>query len=275
MSLQKGKPESDNINPAIKESIDTTGAVVYVINPKPETFEEIREYLTELTDRPTVRVLGNKDVLDKFTEDFLRTAKAVNLEVEDELEFRVTDNTIGNLVIGTSLCTSLIEVGGKVVGTCKTSDAETVDETWAELETVWDNANEYSHRTPAYEELIDELASHTSEDVAKDFDELLHAHQDVVPEEGDRLSPPELALAVGCRNEVLLYDISHWAEYAGLSSKATMSRNKTKWEDLGMIDTSKVQKDIGRPRLRLQFADDELNEYDNEELLTHLYDMQK
>jgi hypothetical protein len=64
----------------------------------------------------------------------------------------------------------------------------------------------------------------------------------------------------------LLYDISRWGEDVAIASKATFSRTKSQMEDAGLIETEKVPIDVGRPRLRLRFADDRLETADVEQL---------
>ena len=76
-----------------------------------------------------------------------------------------------------------------------------------------------------------------------------------------------ISLIVAAKNRVLLYDISKWGEDVGLASKATFSRTKTHLEDTGLIDTEKVPIDVGRPRLRLRFADEDLHDASIDDLL--------
>ena len=67
-------------------------------------------------------------------------------------------------------------------------------------------------------------------------------------------------------HELQLYDISRWGEDTGVASKATFSRTKTRLEDRGLIDTTKVPIDVGRPRLRLLLGDERLQEADIDDL---------
>jgi hypothetical protein len=75
-----------------------------------------------------------------------------------------------------------------------------------------------------------------------------------------------ISLILAARNGELLYDISKWGEDVGLASKATFSRTKSALEDLGLIATEKVPIDVGRPRLRLKFADERLRTASADEL---------
>jgi predicted transcriptional regulator len=52
----------------------------------------------------------------------------------------------------------------------------------------------------------------------------------------------------------------------GIASKATFSRTKTKLEDMGLIGTEKVPIDVGRPRLRLKLANDDLRNAETDQL---------
>lgn len=66
----------------------------------------------------------------------------------------------------------------------------------------------------------------------------------------------DYALLVAARHEILLYDLTHWAEEIQLRSKATFSRAKCDLEGLNILDSEKVPIDVGRPRLRLTLTEE-------------------
>jgi hypothetical protein len=137
------------------------------------------------------------------------------------------------------------------------TDPSVVAETYDHYDDRWDEAGEFSLRTPGLSSVLSSLAEEIGEETAADFETVL-ASLDSARGDGAGLDEVTISLLVAARNGVLLYDISKWGEDVGLASKATFSRTKTHLEDTGLIDTDKVPIDVGRPRLRLKLGDDRL-----------------
>ena len=93
---------------------------------------------------------------------------------------------------------------------------------------------------------------------------MLDSVESIRSDEG--LDAVDMSLFVAAKHELLLYDISKWGEEVGVASKATFSRAKTNLEESGLIETEKVPIDVGRPRLRLLFGEDELENADIDDL---------
>ena len=55
--------------------------------------------------------------------------------------------------------------------------------------------------------------------------------------------------------------------FSTLASRATFSRKKTAFEEMGLIETEKVSIDVGRPRQRLVLGDERLQGVDAGELM--------
>ncbi|EMA46501.1 hypothetical protein C448_06048, partial [Halococcus morrhuae DSM 1307] len=119
-------------------------------------------------------------------------------------------------------------------------------------------------RTPAYSRVLETLADEFDSETEADFETVLESIADM--DTDDWLNEVAVSLLVAAKHEQLLYDISHWGEDAGVASKATFSRTKTRLEDQGLLETEKVPIDVGRPRLRLLLGDERLREADAEEL---------
>jgi hypothetical protein len=64
------------------------------------------------------------------------------------------------------------------------------------------------------------------------------------------------ALLLTARHELSLYDLSHWAEDIQLCSKATLSRGKSDFEYLEVVNIEKVPTDIGRLRQRFTLTEE-------------------
>ena len=66
---------------------------------------------------------------------------------------------------------------------------------------------------------------------------------------------------------VQLYGVRMDKRFSTLASRATFSRKKTAFEEMGLIETEKVSIDVGRPRQRLVLGDERLQGVDAGELM--------
>lgn len=111
----------------------------------------------------------------------------------------------------------------------------------------------FSLRTPPWSVVTATLTEAFDAEVCADFKttiETLEALEEPAVNEADS------ALLVAARHELLLYDLSHWAEDIRLYSKATFSRAKNKLEDLGIVVCEDVRMAVGRPRERLTLTEE-------------------
>src|SRR5699024_10009400 len=132
-------------------------------------------------------------------------------------------------------------------------------------DSAWDESESYHLRTPPLSRVRETMDEAFGPDMLGDFDDVL-ASLDTARGDDGGLDEVTISLLVAATNEELLYDISKWGEDTGVASKATFSRTKTQLEEMGLIDTTKVPIDVGRPRLRLLLGDDRLTDADADEL---------
>lgn len=116
-----------------------------------------------------------------------------------------------------------------------------------------ETGEEFDLRTPAWGTVTETLAETLGEPVRDDFTTAI--------ETIDSMTDPVIdetgcALLVAARHELLLYDVSGWGDDIRLCSKATFSRVKGELDDAAVLESEKVQMEIGRPRLRLTLADE-------------------
>jgi hypothetical protein len=111
----------------------------------------------------------------------------------------------------------------------------------------------FSLRTPPWSVVTATLTDTFRPEVCADFKtsiETLETLEDPLVNEADS------ALLVAARHELLLYNLSNWAEDIQFYSKATFSRAKNKLEDLGIVVCEDVRMAVGRPRERLTLTEE-------------------
>ncbi|WP_123537564.1 transcriptional regulator TbsP [Halosimplex salinum] len=237
---------------------DSSG-LVYAVNPTRETISELIFCLHDVADPPTVRLLAPGDPIKDVMADFIVAGHAADLLAADTLELRVlTEAPEASLLVTESAVVSLVAADDRVGGLTATDEAF-VSAMRDRYEREWDEAEPYSLRTPPLSRVRETLAADIGADTAEDFDDLLDSLP-VAKGDGEGLDEVAISLLVAARNGQLLYDMSKWGEDVGLASKATFSRMKTRLEDSDLVETEKVPIDVGRPRLRLRLASDDLKD---------------
>lgn len=252
---------------AIVESIvEEIGEDFYLVDPSIEAFRALVEFGVETSGNlPTIRVLAKESVLKDTRDDFLVASDAADLVESGHLELRVLQDVAENtLFIGESDLYALVAASGGIAAIASDDDAFITDahETFADR---FERADSFDLRTPGLSRVRTTMEESISPDARDDFDTVL-ASLEAARGDGDGLDEVTISLLVAAKNEALLYDISKWGEDIGIASKATFSRTKTELEDMGIIDTEKVPIDVGRPRLRLKLADDQLASADSDQL---------
>ncbi len=255
----------EHVGTVIESALDGAQSEVLVVNPARETIRELVDVLDEETDAPEVRLLSDERPLKDLMDDFL-VASAVADQIDDgRLAVRTLEEVPRNsLLVSESGVVALVDAGGRVAG-LTTDDDEFVSNAYEYYGERWDEAPEFSLRTPPLSHVQETLSEDIGEETADDFDNVLASLQ-TARGNGNGLDEVTISLLVAAKNGELLYDISKWGEDIGLASKATFSRTKTKLEDNGLIDTEKVPIDVGRPRLRLMLGDERLQGADAGEL---------
>ena len=239
---------------------------VLLVDPSNEAFRALVDYGVETDDDlPAISVLAREDVLKGVRDDFLVASDAADLVEAETLELRVLEGVVENtLFVGEADLYALVPASESVAGL--TADDESfITDVYETFRDRFDAAEAFDLRTPGLARVRETMEDSIGPDARADFDAVL-ASLEAARGNGDGLDEVTISLLVAAKNEALLYDISKWGEDVGIASKATFSRTKTELEDMGIIDTEKVPIDVGRPRLRLKFADGPLAEADSNEL---------
>lgn len=251
-----------SVDDVLHEALSATTAP-FVVNPGPATLEELIDVLADV-EGPSARLLASEEVLKSVMADFLVASAAADLIETGRLEMRTFEEADNTLVVGEDSLVVIVVANDQVAG-LTTEDEAFVEAAYDRYADAWEEATEFSLRTPPISRVRSTLEAEIGPDTAADFDAVLSSLE-TARGNGDGLDEVTISLLVAARNEKLLYDISKWGEDVGIASKATFSRTKSKLEDMGLIETEKVPIDVGRPRLRLMLGDDSLRRADSSEL---------
>ena len=253
-----------NIDSILQAVIKKRPERIVLFTPGAQTIESVIDLISQ-QDTVAVSLLSKPAPMKEATADFSVASVAADLEQAGRLELRTVTDTMENAVILTeNEVIAVIDLFDGAAGLTSENQA-LVERVWDSFDQQWAISAPFSHRTPALSEVRNTLSDEIGADVRKDFDAILEALEssrgatDIVDEVA-------ISLLAAARHETLLYDISKWGEDVGVASKATFSRTKTVLERKGLLDTEKVPIDVGRPRLRLILAEEQLRTAPPDEL---------
>ena len=254
------------ISEILRTVVDDAPETLLVVNPSEDTIEELINVATASDgDLPTLRMLAQEGTLKDVMEDFIVASNAADLIDAGVLSLRTTGEVPSNSLLVTDEVVIALVTADDHVGGLTAAEDDFVSEAYDSYTSEWEDATDFSLRTPPITRVRETLGEEISAEAQTDFDEVLSS-METARGDGDGLDEVTISLLVAAKNEALLYDISKWGEDVGIASKATFSRTKTKLEDMGLIGTEKVPIDVGRPRLRLKLANDDLRNADTDQL---------
>lgn len=252
----------------IKDSIDESGGNLDVLQASPNVLSSyIRVASENRDDIENMRILAGEEDLKEVMRDFLISSAASDLIKDGKLELLSTSdsNQRSLAILNDKTLLSFVDTGDSI-GSVASEESELVDEVVSLFGDMWDDGKDFKIRTPPISDVRRTLREEIGEETQEDFSAMLDTLE-TAKGDGEGLDEITVALLAAAKNNILLYDISKWGEDSGVASKATFSRKKTEMETRGLIDTENVPIDIGRPRLRLQFADDELQDATLDEIV--------
>jgi len=254
-----------DVGDLLRRGLDEADDGLLVVNPSQYGIRTFIHTLQNINPPSTVRLFADEEPLKELADDFLIASAMADLLATDVLNVRLLDPVPRNsLLLTEEFLVSLVE-GNNQVGGLTTIEESFVTETYSYYADQWGNAEDFSLRTPALTHIRETLEDEIGSEAAADFDRILETLE-TARGNGEGLDEVTISLLVAAKNDKLLYDISRWGEDIGLASKATFSRTKNQLEEHGLLDTEKVPIDVGRPRLRLKFADAQLEDATAEEL---------
>jgi len=226
-----------------------------LIDPSATVLSAVAARVTdESAALPEIRVSARRAVLKTIRNRLWPATALAEAAADGRLTARVVDEPAPTTVLTTADRVYALVDGGEGVAALATDTGRLVDEVRTASDGRFDDAEPFDFRRPPRSEMLAELADRVGETTATEFETAVDGADRIVGLD----AAVSLALVVAARNEELLYDLSAWSEDVSLASKATVSRQKSRLVDAGVLETEKQPIDIGRPRLRLVVDDDTL-----------------
>lgn len=225
---------------------------MYLLNPSQRVIRDLVEWGVDHRDTfPEMKLLAEEWTLKRALSSFTVASRAADLIDAGGLAIRYDEDPPNSTVaVDGERLVAIVGLDDRY-GAFTTTDDSFVTDLHATGSRSFDTAESYAFHTPPLSRIERTLEDRMGEHRRTDF----VAYVDAVETLGVTLDEVVISLLVAANNEDLLYDISKWGEDIGLASKATFSRKKADLEEAGIIDTEKEPIEVGRPRLRLKFAD--------------------
>lgn len=228
----------------------------YLINPDSGILQKTVETLQTATHWDgDLRILGEETRISELLKTFVLATEVAGLIEADRAAIRTREGYDRNSAIVSRAGISFwMQTRDDTMPVFEGAD-DGLQSLLDALTEEWKSGEPYSIRTPGRPRLRETMDDELSENFRRDFDEIVE-EADGLPASGGEVNVVTAALIAAARNQLLFYDLSHWGEDVGLASIATFTRMKQRLEDKGVIETSKVPIDVGRPRLRLHLVDE-------------------
>jgi hypothetical protein len=239
---------------------------VFITSSRVSDFTDILSALEEHDPEGDVRILTDDETAKAVRRRFLVASYLVDYIERGTVSVRRQEGHLPSFVITDGEVTTITGVDETTLTVLTDDDESFVAGTRETAEERFDTAADVSFRTPAYTGMLDQLDEKLGGTMREDVETVLSAAVETRSDETS-VDPVRLSILMGAKNEVQFYELGNWGESTGVGSKAKFSREKRKLEDVGLIDTEKIPKDIGRPRQRLVLGAD-VDEADPLQLLS-------
>ncbi|WP_336134333.1 transcriptional regulator TbsP domain-containing protein [Natronomonas amylolytica] len=239
---------------------------VFVTSSRVSDFTDILYALEEHGSEGEIRILTDAETAKAVRRRFLVASYLVDHIERGTVSVRQREGHLPSFIVADDDVTAITGVDESNLTVLTTDDEAFVTGTGESLEQQYADAAEVSFRTPAYSGMLDQLGDDLGSEMRADVETALGQAAATRSDETS-VDPVRLSILMGAKNEVQFYELGNWGESTGVGSKAKFSREKRQLEDVGLIDTEKIPKDIGRPRQRLVLGKD-VDDVDATELLS-------
>lgn len=242
--------ETVSVQTAIRLIFEQATEPLYLLRPSTELLEIVIEIATD-QESPPLHVLTTEPELKAVRNHFPSASRAADLVEADRLTLTpVVPEGWGTAIVTTETAHAFAHVDGNELVVEGANLSTEVREICRDCR---DAHEPFDLRTPPWSGVISTLTETFDAEVGADFETTIETLEAL---EDPAVNVADSALLVAARHELLLYDLSHWAEDIRLYSKATLSRAKSDLEEFGIVSCEKVQIDVGRPRKRLTLTEE-------------------
>ncbi|GEM_PF-4726306 len=215
--------------------------------------------------------LCTSETLKTLEANFVVAAKLSELIADGQLSVRTrekVDSDAPTLLLNPDRAVQLLGLTGDESVEVVLTDPEITDRLWETHRQRWEIGLMETVDVPPYTQLLtiaeDKLGPAVSEDIAVAYTAL------ETRASNSSLEPVTVALLVGAKHDVLLRDIVEWTETSTLATQGTVSKLKQRLEDIGVVTTESENIGVGRPRQRLDLADESLQSLSADELVANV-----
>jgi hypothetical protein len=243
-------PEADSEHETVSTFLENATEPLYAIRPSAELIGLLaRTALQRPT--PPLHVLATESALNSLRRQFLDASHAAELISREQLTLTPSvPEGWGTAVANYEAALAVTQVADHQLAFETTAVPKKPIEACEELHEV---GQRFDLRTPPWEVVTETLVETFGDTVRDEFVTAIEVMDSLMEPVIDEIG---CALLVAARHELLLYDLGRWGEDIQLSSRATFSRAKGELDDAAVLESEKVQMDVGRPRLRLTLADE-------------------
>lgn len=232
-----------------------SGGPVLVTSSRVTDFTDLAVAMLEQRPAGQVSVLTDGSTFAEVRRRFPTAAHLADFVEADLLRIRTGEQHLPTYLLTGSELAAVTGIDDSLLTTFAESGSAFVEDTHEEVQRRFEAAEDVSLRAPGYSRMLEALGEELDEAVREDLATMFERALEVRDDESD-IDAVRLSILAGARNEVQMYDLSRWGEESGVASRSKYSREKTRLEDLGVVDTEKVDSGVGRPRQRLVLGDD-------------------
>jgi DNA-binding Lrp family transcriptional regulator len=231
--------------------LQTTEEVTVLLTDEPPILEFCGWILSQ--DIQHVELIIPKSAISRVKRNFPVNSKLAELLSQNKISLYATSESASStLIIESDQLHALVQVGN-TEQFIQTADEKAREALIEEVRNIATPSEQVQIDIRPWSELLQTLEEIVNPGTRQEFERLIGAAQ---IEDLGALDDISVAIVAAAQSDALLNDLTEWADQVGLASKATFSRRKSSLEDDGIIYTEKVPIEVGRPKLRLQLADD-------------------
>lgn len=247
----------ETTNTVYTDHIEQSPNKLYAVNPTANVLNALYEAVrTADGNVPKIRILGDEARLRESFNQFQTATRIADLVEQGTTSIRSIEGYNRNSMLVSEDVVSFFPATGEATPSFTIGPDNSVGELVQKVGDDWESATYFDVRAPGLSRLLETMEDELSDEYRRDFEDAL-ADGPEIPIRGSDFSIYRLVIILAAAHEQTLYDLGHWTEDVGLASKATISREKSRLEELGVITTSKVPQNLGRPRQMLKLSNDE------------------
>lgn len=201
--------------------------------------------------RPTVRFITPQRVAKQTRDDFVTATTLVEFEEAETVELRVVEaeTALEPAVVTDGAVFCLLQAIPERIVAVRITDTQLQTDYGNAVDAQWDDAAPFDLETFARSRLLDGLEEAFGRAFREDFELAM-----TVPSVrgANHIDPVDLLVLFAAKHGKQSYELNRWGESFGVASVGKFSQSKRALEDLGLVDTEKVESGtVGRPRQRL------------------------